>query len=188
MQIIQNNFKYDNEGLWSMTLPKDAEKISKIILKEFGNNLIILDNTGGLGGNIISFSKFFTFIIGIEINADRFQLLKANLKSLNNILLINDNCINILIKSNLYNNNIINHVNCYFFDPPWGGPNYKTLKNIRLTLGTYSLKKIIILIRDHINNKPIIMKLPFNYDLSEFSIFNYKIYYIKNYLLLIIYL
>jgi len=183
--LLTNNLYNDLEGLWSFTLENDAKKISKILLNEFGNNSIIIDNTAGLGGNTISFSNYFKYVISIEYDNNRFNLLKNNINYLNlsNIYLINDNCINIFNK-NFVNNKII----IYFFDPPWGGPNYKKLTNLKLNLSSYTLKNIISLIKHNSNNKKsIIFKLPKNYDLSEFSKYNYKIYKINNYLLIIIY-
>jgi 16S rRNA G966 N2-methylase RsmD len=183
--LLTNNLYNDLEGLWSFTLENDANKISKIILNEFGSNSIIIDNTAGLGGNTISFSYYFKYVISIEYDNNRFNLLKNNINYLNlsNIYLINDNCINIFNK-NFMNNKIF----IYFFDPPWGGPNYKKLTNLKLNLSSYTLKNIISLIKHNSNNKKsIIFKLPKNYDLSEFSKYNYKIYKINNYLLIIIY-
>jgi trimethylguanosine synthase len=176
---IPNNslLKYDTEGLWSISLPTDAEKISNIIMNNFGSELYILDGTSGIGGNVISFSKHFKKVCGIELDKDRFEILKNNIDTfkLNNVILINDDC----------NNNLENNYDLYFFDPPWGGPSYKTKENIRFNLGLFTLNELIIKIRN-INNKPIIFKLPNNYDLSEFSNYNYNIIKIKNYILIII--
>ena len=177
--IIPNSalLKYDTEGLWSISLPSDADKISLLILNKFGSNIYILDGTSGIGGNVISFAKYFNKVCAIELNISRFEILKNNINTyqLNNVNLINDNSINYL------NNNY----DIYFFDPPWGGPEYKNKKNLRFKLDTYTLSEIIIKIKNY-NNKPIIFKLPNNYDLSEFSNYNYNIIKIKNYIIIMI--
>lgn len=161
--------QYDEEGLWSITHPVDADKISNIIKRELGSNISIMDCTAGIGGNTISFSKFFNKVVSVEMNSNKFSLLKNNIECylLTNITLINDDC-----------NNVNVNCNCYFYDPPWGGPNYKNENSIRLKLGNKSLFEIVN------NKKNVFMKLPNNYDLEEFNNFNYKIYKIKNYLLL----
>ena len=184
ISLLPSNFNYDEEGLWSLSLPNDANKISKIILNEFGKNIVILDGTAGLGGNVISFCNYFSYVFGIEINNNRYKLLKNNIEQnkLLNIEIINNNSLELIIE-NYFNKNI----NCYFFDPPWGGPNYKKFKNIKLKLGDYSLINLINIIKNINKKKSIIFKLPNNYDLEEFNNFNYKIFKIKNYLLLIIY-
>jgi 16S rRNA G966 N2-methylase RsmD len=184
ISLLPSNFNYDEEGLWSLSLPNDANKISKIILNEFGKNIVILDGTAGLGGNVISFCNYFSYVFGIEINNNRYKLLKNNIEQnkLLNIEIINNNSLELIIE-NYFDKNI----NCYFFDPPWGGPNYKKFKNIKLKLGDYSLINLINIIKNINKKKSIIFKLPNNYDLEEFNNFNYKIFKIKNYLLLIIY-
>jgi 16S rRNA G966 N2-methylase RsmD len=169
--------KYDSEGIWSISLPCDADKISKLIVSLFGSKLYILDGTSGIGGNVISFAKYFEKVCAIELNKERFDILKNNINifELNNVFLINDDC-----------NNYLNYnFDLYFFDPPWGGPDYKKKENLRFNLGNYSLNELINKIRTY-NNNPIIFKLPNNYDLSEFSIFNYNIIKIKNYIIIII--
>ena len=125
-----SKLKYDNEGLWSLTHPEDADLISENILKYVNKDATIIDTTSGCGGNLISFSKYFTNITGVEIDKNRYNILQNNLECYknDNITFINDDCLNI----------INNNYDVYFFDPPWGGPKYKkndftkmqTVKNI----------------------------------------------------------
>jgi 16S rRNA G966 N2-methylase RsmD len=176
------NIQYDNEGLYSITNYIEADYISKIIIDNFNNNnknLKILDGTGGLGGNTISFSKFFKNVTSIEINKDRYEMLKnnINLYKLDNIKLINDDSINFLTLNK-------NDFDIIFFDPPWGGPDYKKNKNLRLKIGKYNLSDIPKKIS--LTNKLLIFKLPFNYDFDEFSSYNYKLYKINKYYILIL--
>lgn len=173
--------KYDIEGLWSITLPSEAEIISNIIKKEVGEDAVIFDGTAGIGGNTISFAKNFKYVTSVELSLDRFNLLKNNINifNLQNINLINDNCINYLD----------GNYNVYFFDPPWGGPEYKYNNKVSIKLGNLNLVEIFNKIKIFTNYKfvPIFIKLPNNYDLEEFSSYNYKINKIKNYQLITIY-
>jgi predicted RNA methylase len=177
--IIPNNnlLKYDDEGLWSISLPIDADKISLLILNKLGSDIYILDGTSGIGGNVISFAKYFNKVCAIELDTSRFEILKNNIDifKLNNV--------------NLINNDSSSHLNdnydAYFFDPPWGGRGYKNIENLRFKLGNYTLNELIYKIKN-LNNKLIFFKLPNNYDLSEFSSFNYNIIKIKNYIIIII--
>jgi 16S rRNA G966 N2-methylase RsmD len=181
------NLQYDNEGLYSITYSKDADEISNLILSNYKINqlelnnleikeLNIVDCTAGLGGNTFSFSKFFKNVTSIEINKNRFEMLKNNilLYKLNNIKLVNTNCIEYIQNNKDYN--------IYFFDPPWGGRDYKNHDKLTLKLDNYELNYIINLLID----KMIVFKLPYNYNLSEFSKYNYKLYKIKNYFIIII--
>lgn len=178
--IINNNklLKYDDEGLWSITLPDDADLISNIIINEIGVNNNIIDCNSGIGGNSISFAKYFKKVISIELDYNRYKILENNINlfNLTNVNIINDDCIHYL--NTIYD--------CYFFDPPWGGYGYKKIEKLSIKLSNLSLKDIINKIRINTNHK-IIFKLPNNYNLTEFSSYDYKIYYIKNYLLIIIY-
>ena len=174
----KNDLKYDNIGLYSITLPKEADKISQIILEQNNSNSIIFDANAGLGGNTISFCKFFYNVIACEYDSNRFELLKNNMQVFNfdNIQLIQGNCLDFL-NNQLY---------IYFFDPPWGGPTYKhSKKKITIKLNDFNIKDIINKIREN-NTNPIYFKLPYNYDINELFDFNYDIVKIKNYLLIII--
>lgn len=169
---------YDSEGLYSITLPNDAEEISSLIKDLLGNEITICDATAGIGGNTISFGKNFKSIISIELCKIRFKILENNIKvyDLLNINLINDSCLN---KLNL-------ECSAYFFDPPWGGPDYKYKKNIRFRLGDLTLIEIVKKINQY-GQKIIFFKLPNNYDLNEFNEFNYIINKIKNYQIITIF-
>ena len=174
MDTEYQNLKSDEEGLYSLSHKDDADKLSSIIKDKYGD-ISILDATSGIGGNSISFGTNFTNVISIELNTERFKLLKENLESRN-------------LKNILINGNFMNFINMnydlIFIDPPWGGPNYKFEKKIKLSLNNISLKEVTSILK--IKDKIVIWKLPYNYELKEFDKFNYQIHNIKNYLILII--
>ena len=168
------DLKADTEGLYSLSHKSDANKLSSIIKDKYGD-IRIMDATAGLGGNSISFGKHFSNVISIELNPDRYKLLKENLEvhKVNNMV---------------FNGNFLNYINMNYdlilIDPPWGGPNYKFEKSIRIHMDNKSLKDITKILKE--KDKIVVFKLPFNYDLNEFKKYNYQIYQIKNYLILII--
>ena len=150
---------YDEEGLYSITHPKEADKISELIIEILGtNNIHIVDLTAGCGGNMISFIKYFNKVSGIEINKNRYDILKVNLSkyAFNNYELINTNSLGIN-----YNN-----YDVFFIDPPWGGPDYKKNINIELYLSEVKLYDFILMLP---KNKLIVLKLPFNYNIDCFT-------------------
>lgn len=148
-------FKYDNEGLWSITHVTDAEYLSKKILQIANDiNIKIIDMTAGCGGNLISFVLNFKHVTGVELDSNRYDMLKHNVNQYKhncNINLINDDCLN----------QISDEYDVYFFDPPWGGPKYKKEDSVKLYLSEVELRDIIKLIN---KNKLVVLKLPFNYD------------------------
>lgn len=158
--------KYDNEGLWSITLPKEANIICDIIIKELDTtNLTIFDGTGGIGGNTIAFANQFDKVITVELNKNRYEIIKHNISVYNiiNVELINGSCVDYIHKD----------ADVYFYDPPWGGPDYKIITNLRIKFDNKQLKEIVQ------PNKLNIFKLPSNYDLDEFNDFNYRVVKIK---------
>ena len=169
-----SDLKINGEGLWSITHPDEADQISFQIIKILGNNKSIIDMNAGCGGNVISFCKNFNKVTGVEINKDTFTLLKNNVEcyNYNNITLLNDDCMN----------HIKNNYDIYFFDPPWGGPNYKNQDKIQIKINGVNLEDVI----DQIDKSKLkVLKLPYNYNnnfkniIKEIKIGNIIILFIK---------
>ncbi len=173
-----SELKFDQEGLWSITLPQEAEYISELIKNDLGKEIHIFDCTAGLGGNTISFAKHFNHVTSIELCESRFKMLEKNVNvyGLENVTLRNDNCLKLLELN----------CSCYFLDPPWGGPSYKQNTLTKIKLDNMTLGEITGLIKSK-NKVPIYFKLPFNYDLTEFENFNYKVTSMTKYIIITIY-
>ena len=172
-----NNLKYDTEGLYSISHPIDADYISKIIIKFLDNkkDLHIFEGTAGLGGNILSFCKFFSSVHGVEIDNERFKLLENNIScyNYNNVKLSNGNCIDFF--SNKYD--------VFFFDPPWGGPKYKAKDSINLYLGKSNLNDIVKMMP---KNKCVVFKVPYNFNLNLLKDYELTIKKIRNILIILL--
>jgi 16S rRNA G966 N2-methylase RsmD len=155
-----NGLKYDEEGLYSITHPKEADIISETIIEIINkSDLNIMDITAGCGGNMISFMKYFKFVYGIEIDKKRYNLLKDNLNKYNsNYKIICNDAKNI-------NYNKID-IDVYFIDPPWGGPDYKNNTNLQLYLSNIKIEDFVLMLP---KNKLIVLKLPFNYNINNFN-------------------
>ena len=170
------NLRYDVEGLWSISHPEDADHISEIIKNFVGNtNINILDGTAGLGGNVLSFAKYFNNVHGIELDKNRFNMLRDNISCYNfdNIKLTNGDCINFLNDD----------YDVYFFDPPWGGPNYKHKESIDLFLGKNNLNELIKLIP---KKKYIVFKVPYNFNINLLKDYDLMIKKIRNILIILL--
>ena len=194
-----NNFskiKIDDESFCYITIREIADMTSKIIcyhLLQYNLNpqkIKIVDYTSGVGGNVLSFSKYFKYVYAVEICKKRAEYLENNVDiyGFKNIQVINKCAIefslNDLIKTN---------PSVVFMDPPWGGSNYKSNENLLLKLGSMNIEELIIDITkkfsnlydelvilnpkektNNYNNKFIVLKLPKNYDIE----YLYK--YLKN--------
>ena len=114
--VDYSKIKYDNEGLYSITHPNDADKISKLLISVFESykSLSILDGTGGIGGNTISFGKHFNNVTSIELNKDRCEMLEnnVNLFDLLNVTVVNTNSVKYMYEN-------LSKFDIFFFDPPW---------------------------------------------------------------------
>jgi 16S rRNA G966 N2-methylase RsmD len=153
-----DKIEIDNESLNYISIKDDATYITFLIKKYFDENSTIIDAMSGVGGNTISFSKNFKKVYAIELNQKRYDMLcnNINVYELKNVETYNDNCLNKIFN---INSDII------FFDPPWGGKDYKNHDKLRLTISNVPLEDICIKLK----NKNIVLKLPKNYDIEFFK-------------------
>lgn len=167
-----NNLLIDNESIKYITYASSAQEITNIIMNNLDfkgniikemNKLVITDMTAGVGGNVLNFSNYFKYVNAIEIELIRYNYLINNIKTYgyNNINCYNNNSIKLLLDEDDIRQDII------FFDPPWGGINYKEIDNIRLTFENRTIEEICnLLIKNE--TKMIVIKLPNNYDFDFF--------------------
>ncbi len=201
--------KIDEDSYNYITIKDIADTISKIICYHLikmninPRRVKIADYTAGVGGNVISFCKYFGRVYCIEIDKMRSEYLENNIKlyEYDNYEIINGDAIKFneerMIKDN---------IDVIFIDPPWGGSIYKYSDNLRLKLGEMYIEEIVVDIYNkfvnnnvnNMNNKIIVIKLPKNYDIEYFYNFiktnnnknnNYTIYstlYIMNKMMIIV--
>ena len=152
--------------VWARTVP--IERMKK---------LVITDITAGVGGNVLSFASHFKYVNAMEIDITRYNYLCNNIDVYG---YSNVNCYNVdstyaMIECDDIAQNII------FFDPPWGGSNYKYQELLKLDFGDYSIETVIRILFQRPCNKLIIVKLPNNYDfeylISELE--DYKVECVK---------
>lgn len=155
------------EGKYSYTKRRDGEQTIDFLKKHLGGNLsnyTILDGTANVGADTILFAMNFKYVDAIEYDKSNYNALKHNvaLYNLSNVKLHFGDTTKLYDK---FCPDII------YFDPPWGGPDYKYKKNLDLYLGDI---RIDTFVRDYIlatNRKCypqyIILKLPFNYSWSR---------------------
>jgi 16S rRNA G966 N2-methylase RsmD len=166
--------KIDTESISYITTPNSAKQITQIIKSYFNKQKLtpntIIDCTACVGGDSISFANTFNKVFSIEIDKNRYEMLinNINIYELSNISVFNCNCLEQLKK---LSNSFIQVV---YFDPPWGGSDYKISTNLRLSIGTESIEKITVdlITRKYLKKPPIfiIFKLPKNYDIHYFFI------------------
>jgi predicted RNA methylase len=143
----------------------------------------ITDATGCVGGDTIQFGLNFKSVDTIEINKNNFEALKNNVAvyNLKNIKLYLGDA------TDLYNWK----TDVLYIDPPWGGPNYREVKELDLLISATRLDIWLeqILLR---KNRPsyIFLKLPTNYNFKRLNFLSnvdfIKPYRIRGYILIAI--
>lgn len=168
---IWDKLMIDDESVSYISIPEDANKITKIIkqhcntLKLSTENITITDATSGVGGDIISFANNFGNVNAIEYDATRYKFLANNIETykLKNVKHYCDDCLNLIYK--------IDKQDIIFFDPPWGGKFYKNKSNIKLTISNVPLEDICLKLFNDTHTlcipSLVCLKLPKNYDIKS---------------------
>jgi len=154
--------KIDEESSHYITKRHDATYISNILVEHIEKyksckKVRLCDMTAGVGGNVLSFAKYFKKIIAFEINKKWFDYLNNNINvfEFKNIKSVNKDCLKIIKR--------VKKIDIFFVDPPWGGVNYKNIDNIKIKLNNISINSLIKIILKK-NPKIIAFKLPKNYE------------------------
>jgi predicted RNA methylase len=160
---IREQVQLDEVAMYSVTDTRTADKISDFIAKLPGlnqGNIVITDGTACAGGNTISFCKKFKRVQAVEVNRNRYDMLRHNLKLLKcyNVTYYHDNYLNLLQKLTQ---------DVVFLDPPWGGPSYKEKEEIELLLGNTALDEVCENLKS--KTKYIIIKAPPNLNCEKFK-------------------
>ena len=170
----------DEVGKYSISKPGKAKLIANIIYQNMHtNNITITEGMSSVGGDTLALSKKFKKVNAVELDKTRFDYLQHNMKlfNRNNIEYYNESYLDIFKK---LKQDVI------YLDPPWGGPEYKNLKTVKIRLGETKLEDLC---EDIVKNKLcklLVLKLPYNYDIEEFKKYNIKTHDLRKILILII--
>lgn len=177
--------KITDEGLYSITRWRDADKIMNVlryVLKNI-NNMTITDATACIGGDTLNFASSFEHVHSIEVSDDNFNVLtnNVNIYGFKNVTLYHGD------STQIFNWN----TDVLYIDPPWGGKDYKKHKNLDLKL---SSKRLDVWLEGVLSrkNRPqyVVLKLPVNYNFNRLNFLinvdNIRPYRIRSYVLVII--
>jgi hypothetical protein len=171
----------DEVGKYSISLPEKSKIITNLISKYLNNkiDIVITDAMACIGGDTLTFAKTFTKVNAIEMDKTRYDYLKHNMNlfNINNINYYNDDYLNIYDK---LTQDVI------YIDPPWGGPEYKSKKSVKIKLGEKKLEELCDNIIQKKLCKLLVLKLPFNYDLSELKFYDLKMVVLNKILIITI--
>lgn len=147
------------EGSYSITRRRDAEHIIQIIKNAVLDceTKSITDATGCIGGDTLNFAAVFEKVHSIELNIDNYEALKNNVGvyGFTNITLYHGDCTEVYKWAS----------DALYIDPPWGGPNYRTIQNLNLYLGNVRLDDWLEdILSGPYRPSHIFLKVPLNYN------------------------
>jgi 16S rRNA G966 N2-methylase RsmD len=164
---LRNQIQLDSVATFSVTESEMADQMTKTILKHYSssslmhkemNELKILDGMACVGGNTISFAKFFPSVLSNEFNESRYNMLVNNVKNVmnqQNVQFFNGSILDLAFQESY---------DILFLDPEWGGPDYKFKRNIKLTISDMPLEEFCLNVFEKCTNVEMIaLKLPVNY-------------------------
>lgn len=180
-----NKIMVDDKSALYVTI----DKYFKIILylidsylkKSHKKKFSLLDGFAGIGSDTISFmlhNQYFYPIVSIELDSNRFNMLKNNINLYQNDYNLSSN-INILHNCNILDFIKLNvNYDIVYLDPPWGD-DYLKNEYTEIFINNIKLEEIINQIIDKkIFNDLIVVKLPKNYNLNSLKLIkaSYSVY------------
>tara|TARA_B100000212_G_scaffold342009_1_gene327126 strand:+ start:6082 stop:6645 length:564 start_codon:yes stop_codon:yes gene_type:complete len=147
------------------TTRSQARQINKVIKMFINSDSIITDATAGIGGNAIHFIKHFKKVNLIEKDSYMYYILCKNTNVPNFTYNCSYNWVKFMLKQDIV-----------YFDPPWGGNDYKNKKKIDLYLDDINVLDIINEI--YTFTKIAVLKVPNNFNVAKIdkSLWDNKIF------------
>lgn len=165
--VNRNKLKMNYECISYVTVYRDSERIIDYISKKLEkyklnkSDITVVDATACVGCDTISFCNNFDVVIPIEVNLERYNDLLHNLETydVKNAYPVNGNCLEKI-------DEITINIDIIYFDPPWGGSEYKLKDKISLKIENIELTEIVERYIDRV--KMLVFKLPKNFDYDNF--------------------
>lgn len=157
--VDYSRLQITDEGAYSITRRRDADQIIHIIKNAVPDysQKSITDATGCIGGDTLNFAGVFREVHSIELNTDNYEALKNNVGvyGFTNITIYHGDCTEVYKWAS----------DALYIDPPWGGPNYRTIQNLNLYLGNIRLDDWLEdILSGPYRPSHIFLKVPLNYN------------------------
>lgn len=163
--IDYTKLKISNIGKYSIAIPELSLDICQHIIRISGSaDLNVTDALANVGGMTLRFCQFFKSVNSCELIPLHATILKNNIEVYGyakKVKVINDDYMNVMKK---IKQDII------FFDPPWGGTDYKEKEFLSLGINNVNIITIINELVPHA--KYIFLLAPSNY--SPFELLKIK--------------
>lgn len=160
---LRQQLHADEQALYSITEHNSAEAISKYILDLPGitKESTISDLMACVGGNTSNFAKHFSHVNAVELDDNRFNMLKNNVS-----VIVKNNNVS-FIKGDLTKEVPKLKQDVIFIDPEWGGMNYNQSEHLELFINNVPLFVVVKDLLKH--SKYVVIKIPTIFDRISFE-------------------
>ena len=165
----RERIRMDEVATFSVTRMNVARDMTDILkrLPSISEKSSIVDCTACVGGNTVAFARYFDHVTAIELDEKRCDMLRNNLQVVDDerrrkrkffakVNVLQGDCLKLC--PTLPTQDII------FFDPPWGGVDYKKLDKVPLFLGSMPLDRVCSSLGAR--SQYVALKLPLNADVD----------------------
>jgi len=165
----RERIQMDEVATFSVTRMNVARDMTDVLkrLPGISEKSSIVDCTACVGGNTVAFARYFDHVTAIELDERRCDMLRNNLRVVDDerrrtrrffakVNVLRGDCLKLCPK--LSNQDIL------FFDPPWGGVDYKKSDKVPLFLGSLALDQVCLSLG--IRSRYVALKLPLNADVD----------------------
>ena len=157
--IDYKNLQLSNIGIYSIFYPNSGDEVAKVIRSYIPNKkATITDANSNMGGAVFAFSNYFDKINAVEIVPMHCDILENNIRVYGIQDKVDIHCVDYLDIGDKLEQDVI------FFDPPWGGKNYKDLKLMNMFLDSIPINQII---KALLSKSMVAIRVPFNYDFKK---------------------
>lgn len=184
--IVQDSKKINNcvdygllditdKSVYSSLLPYQLKQVRNILSHINLTEGCIVDATAHIGCDSFNFALYFSRpVIAIENNNFTYNCMCNNINKLKiNVQPINADYVNYM---DTLKNTTISMV---YFDPPWGGREYKNHEKVKLKLSDRDIEDIIYDTLSTLTTL-VLLKVPKNFDMTKLNILVNKEKYILN--------
>jgi serine/threonine protein kinase len=192
---LQWRLQVDAVALYSITEARLAEDQSRLIEKKCvvaippsdrksPKDLVVVDGTACVGGNTLSFARHFGLVHGVELSEQRARMLQHNARVCGygegKVKVHCASFLDVFTPGSKLNQALLGGAPAFsyaspmdvcFFDPPWGGPEYKNATSLDMFLGTVDVAEIIASLTTPFSSHPalsryVVLKAPLNYNVA----------------------
>lgn len=161
--VDTKKYQLTNIGQYSIFFPRDADTCARIVRSFFPKDakVTMTDANSNMGGATMAFANHFDKVNAVEIVPLHCRVLENNLTNYGVIDKVKIHCADYLDVADDLEQDAV------FFDPPWGGPDYKNEELFNMYLDEINISDIIKSLLDKNKVKIVSIRVPFNYDFKQ---------------------